>query len=65
MNSSSLMRRYLTAKDTMNRLAEQEPIGLEADADTSLPFVLVDPSKRFQTIEGFGGAFSEAAACTL
>ena len=65
MDSSSLMRRYLTAKGTMDRLAEQEPIALEANSDTSLPFVLIDPSKRFQTIEGFGGAFSEAAACTL
>src|SRR5438876_8571908 len=65
MDSSSLMRRYLTAKGTMDRLAEQEPIALEANSDTSLPFVLIDPSKRFQIIEGFGGAFSEAAACTL
>src|ERR1043166_1479582 len=65
MNCSSLMRSYLTAKGTMNPLAEQEPIVLEGNFDTSLPFVLVDPSKRFQTIEGFGGAFSEAAACTF
>jgi glucosylceramidase len=57
------MRYVLSARDGGARLTEQarlEPCG----ADTGLPVLLVDTERRFQTIEGFGGAFTEAAAVT-
>src|SRR5437867_5125909 len=65
MMPNQYLRHYLTAKTSMNRLAEREPVSLEEKVDALIPSVLIDPSKRFQTIEGFGGAFSEAAACTM
>jgi len=52
-----------TARDTGQRLAEAEPISFgEAEWPFSAAAVFVDPTKRFQTIEGFGGAFTEASA---
>jgi len=62
------IQRYLTAKDNGDRLAEKKPIAVQAESsgdDAKLPSVFIDPSKRYQTIEGFGGAFTEAAAVTL
>jgi glucosylceramidase len=56
---------FLTARDTGDRLTQQEPVVLDGRPQPELPAVLVEPSKRFQTIEGFGGAFTEAAATTL
>jgi glucosylceramidase len=56
---------YLTARDTSDRLTKQAPVILDARAPAELPAVLVHPSARFQTIEGFGGAFTEAAATVL
>jgi glucosylceramidase len=57
------LRCWLTARDGGARLSEQ-PV-LPALADRShLPSVWVDASRRFQTLEGFGGAFTEAAAVT-
>jgi len=57
-------RTILTAKDNGARLAEQPAVRLGTQADGSLPSVTVDPAKQFQTIEGFGGAFTEAGAVT-
>ena len=63
------MRHFLTSRDTCARLAEQAPLE-PCDAvagpgvDASLPVLLVNTERRFQTIEGFGGAFTEAAAVT-
>ena len=42
---------------------EQAPLP-PAQGDAGLPRIWVDPSRRFQAIEGFGGAFTEAAAVT-
>jgi len=56
------LRQWTTAKGHKDKLAEQEPIRLVDGAELSLPSIYVDPGKRFQTIEGFGGAFTEAAA---
>ncbi len=59
------VRTIRTARDTGERLAEGKPLTFAArDLPFEFPAVLVDPSKRFQTIEGFGGAFTEAAAVT-
>jgi glucosylceramidase len=43
------------------RLAPQPPLRRLSEAG-ALPQVFVDSRRRFQTIEGFGGAFTEAAA---
>jgi glucosylceramidase len=61
---------FQTAKDTPDRLAEKQSlvfgqIPAEAYLDNRLPSILVDSKKRFQTIEGFGGAFTESAAVTF
>lgn len=51
----------LTARDGGARLAEQPP---PPAGDDGLPRVWVDPSRPLQTMLGFGGAFTEAAAVT-
>ncbi len=56
------MRHFLTARDSADRLTEQAP--LAALTEAGLPRLWVDASRRFQTLEGFGGAFTEAAATT-
>jgi glucosylceramidase len=56
---------FVTSRDGGERLTEKEPVKLLKKADLDLPSVYVDPAKRFQTIEGIGGAFTEAAAVTL
>lgn len=57
-------RTILTAKDTSARLTEQPATPLGKVADDSIATVFIDPAKQFQKIEGFGGAFTEAAAVT-
>jgi glucosylceramidase len=61
----SNVRVFLTARDRQDRLTEHAPVAFRAPTDVDLPSVVLDPAKRFQTIEGFGGAFTEAAAVTL
>jgi glucosylceramidase len=56
------MRWFLSARDGGARLAEQPPLHAAPHGATELPRLTVDSSRRFQTIEGFGGAFTEAAA---
>ena len=63
MTQKAQVRNVLTARDSGARLAEQAPLRAD-DADSGLPAVSVDPECRFQSIEGFGGAFTEAAAVT-
>ena len=53
----------LTARDTGARLSEQGAL-LGADPAEALPRVWVDSLRRFQTVLGFGGAFTEAGAVT-
>lgn len=56
-------RWILSARDSGDRLAEQ-PAPLPGSPAEGTPALWVDTSRRFQTIEGFGGAFTEAAAVT-
>jgi glucosylceramidase len=58
------LRAYLTARDTHDRLAAQSEWG-QGPAPAGAAELLVDPGHEFQEIEGFGGAFTEAAAVTL
>jgi len=54
----------LTSKNTMDRLAEKESISFECKSAEKVDIQL-DISKRYQSIIGFGGAFTESAAYTL
>jgi glucosylceramidase len=56
---------FVTARDTRDRLTEKPTQQLTKEGKGTLPFISVDPAEQFQTIEGFGGAFTEAAATTL
>jgi len=58
---------YLTAKNTGDRIAKKASLTFEAMAqpDESYPTVLVDPRKTFQTLEGIGGALTDASAETF
>jgi glucosylceramidase len=56
------MRCILTARDHEHPLAEQPEPPTASAADEGLPRVWVDTTRRFQTVLGFGGAFTEAAA---
>ena len=57
------MRCILTVRGGLP-LAEQAPLPPAAGSDAQLPRVWVDAARRFQVVEGFGGAFTEAAAVT-
>lgn len=63
--SQSKARHYLTSRDSSARIAEQPELVLQAKTESNLPSVFIDPALRFQSIEGFGGAFTEAAASVL
>ncbi|MGE4287471.1 MAG: glycoside hydrolase family 30 beta sandwich domain-containing protein [Salinivirgaceae bacterium] len=58
---------YLTAKDGNERLTKMERLTFEAfdQPDEHFATLMVDPKKTFQTIEGFGGALTDATAETL
>ena len=58
------MRWWLSARDSGQRLADQGTLLRSGGADAGLPRVTVDTLRRFQTLLGFGGAFTEAAALT-
>ena len=57
------MRYFLTSQDGGARLTAQAPLE-PGRGDSSLPLLLVNSKRRFQTLLGFGGAFTEAAAVT-
>ncbi len=63
MKSTLRFRAYLTSRDGNDRLTAQ-PRAAAGPADAGIAELRIDPSKGFQTIEGFGGAFTEAAAVT-
>lgn len=54
-----------TARDTGDRLTPQPAVPFEQDGGSDLQSIFVDTAKRYQTIVGFGGAFTEAAAYTF
>lgn len=58
------LRWALSSRDGGERLAEQPPLAA-TDGHAAAPARLwVDSTRRFQRLEGFGGAFTEAAATT-
>ena len=56
------LRSHLTQRGGAAPLAEQPALALAGAADASLPRLVVNTERRFQTHLGFGGAFTEAAA---
>jgi glucosylceramidase len=60
------VRVWLTARDTGDRLSQKTPAAFAPleQPDEHQPTVMIDPSKAYQTIEGFGGALTDAAAET-
>ena len=65
----SPVRVVLTSKDSKNLLTDQKPLRFKpftpVVANNPPCSILIDPRPRFQTIEGFGGAFTEASAYNL
>ncbi len=58
-----LMRAFLTAHETDQRIAALEALPV-APPDSEHTTLWVDSARRFQTLLGFGGAFTESAAVT-
>lgn len=55
-----------TARDTADRMRVMDPVVFEADLNgQENELIHLYPDVRYQEIEGFGGAFTEAAAVTL
>lgn len=65
MTKQHLARQFCTARDTAYKLSELEPVAFEPVTNFSDPSVFIDTAVKFQEIQGFGGAFTEAAAVTL
>jgi glucosylceramidase len=63
--AANLVKICQTAEATGERLSDLPPITFGEEPDFYVSSVMVDTNHRFQTIEGFGGAFTEAAAVTL
>jgi glucosylceramidase len=59
-------RIYLTAQNTENRVTEQPavPFAELLQPEESFPTIILDASKTSQTVEGFGGALTDASAET-
>jgi glucosylceramidase len=64
LSMPAVIRVCRTAKSTSDRLTEKDPLTFGSQP-SDLPSVLVDSRPRFQTIQGFGGSFTEAAADTF
>ncbi len=56
---------FRTVKDTGERLSASAALEFVPDPRDELHSIRIDAGTRFQTIEGFGGAFTEAAAATF
>ena len=58
------LRCWLSSRDSGERLAPQPGLAWHEGPAPAGPSVFVDPARRMQTLLGFGGAFTEAAALT-
>ncbi len=58
---------YITAKSTQQLMANCgfSPFESLEQPDENYPTIMIDVNRTFQTIEGFGGAFTDAAAVTF
>jgi glucosylceramidase len=62
--SSGHAKVFLSSRYSGARLTEQEQLTQTYDQEASGSRIWLDSRSRFQTIQGFGGAFTEAAATT-
>ncbi|MCD1654231.1 glucosylceramidase [Treponema zuelzerae] len=61
-----LVNIHETAKDSASRLSQLNPAEREASSPKHLSCVVkIDPNRTYQTVEGFGGALTEASAYVL
>jgi len=60
-------RVYVTAEDSDDRLTQKELVTFIplVQPDEVFPTIILDVNKTFQTIEGFGGSFTDASAETF
>ena len=58
------LRGWLSSRDGGERLVPQPGVPWRAGLAAAGPAVFLDPARRMQTMLGFGGAFTEAAALT-
>jgi glucosylceramidase len=67
LNKVSGVEVYLTAFNTTDRLSKKAPLTFEPlnQLDENEATIFIDGNKTFQTIEGFGGALTDAAAETF
>ena len=66
MKNYSKAKQYCTAKGTEERLKELSPLEFsDKSREIEQTTITVNTQKTYQTIEGFGGAFTEAAATTF
>lgn len=56
---------YQSAQYEGSLLEAQDSLSFEKEKPSEVVSVLIDPTKTYQVIEGFGGAFTEAAATTF
>jgi len=58
---------YLTAKGSPNKITQQEPVKFQdlSQPVENFPNIIVDYKKTFQSLEGIGGAMTDAAAETF
>ena len=64
MKPAPRLRSWLSSLDGGERLAPQPDLDWHEGPAPAGPSVFVDPTRRMQTLLGFGGAFTEAAALT-
>ena len=60
-----MIKVFSTCKSRNDRLARLKDLAFGAEEDFKQASVSIDSAKKFQEIEGFGGAFTEAASWTL
>jgi len=65
MKKERKIRQFCTAKNSQLRISELQQIAFSDNCKNGFPEILLDDLKTFQSIEGFGGAFTEAAASTF
>src|SRR4051812_9647333 len=61
----SLVRSWVTTADGHQLLAEQAPMSFREGAGAGSPAVTVDPTQRYQTIDGFGASITDSSAAVL
>jgi len=65
MKKERKIRHFCTSKETQLKISELQPIAFTDKSENKLLEIILDDQKTFQIIEGFGGAFTEAAASTF